>query len=200
MPLGNKVVLVTGGARGMGREYVRGFRRAGARVIATDVSWEPTGVSSHDASFHASIMHDPDVLTECMRSRLENGTLGRSGWRAAHFSRQQGRLKLLAPGSAMSPDLARHAALNAVDTSKAGPPRGSEGEMSTDRTLKRSVRQILTGVLLAAVGCGVLTACSAVPHPPTYTDAELQAKCERNGGWWRGALIPGYCEYESPFP
>jgi len=74
--------------------------------------------------------------------------------------------------------------------------------MCTRRMVKRSVRQILTGVLLGAVVCGLLTACSALvtPHPPTYTEAELQATCERNRGWWRGNLIPGYCEYESTFP
>ena len=72
--------------------------------------------------------------------------------------------------------------------------------MRTHRMMKCSVRQILTGVLLGAVACGALTACSAVPHAPTYTDAELQAKCERDGGWWRGNLIREYCEQESPFP
>ena len=66
MPLTGKVVLVTGGARGMGREYVRGFRKEGARVIATDLSWEPTGVSSDDARFLETINGDPDILAERM--------------------------------------------------------------------------------------------------------------------------------------
>jgi DNA polymerase-3 subunit delta len=26
---------------------------------------------------------------------------------------------------------------------------------------------------------------------------ELQAICERQGGWWRGYLIPGYCESQA---
>jgi NAD(P)-dependent dehydrogenase (short-subunit alcohol dehydrogenase family) len=43
MSVSGQVVLVTGAARGMGREYVRGFLKEGARVIATDVSWTPTG-------------------------------------------------------------------------------------------------------------------------------------------------------------
>jgi NAD(P)-dependent dehydrogenase (short-subunit alcohol dehydrogenase family) len=51
MSLVDKVVLVTGAARGMGREYVRGFRKAGARVIATDLAWEPTGASSDHERF-----------------------------------------------------------------------------------------------------------------------------------------------------
>jgi NAD(P)-dependent dehydrogenase (short-subunit alcohol dehydrogenase family) len=33
------VVVITGAARGMGREYVRGFLREGAMVVALDVSW-----------------------------------------------------------------------------------------------------------------------------------------------------------------
>ena len=58
------------------------------------------------------------------------------------------------------------------------------------------VRGILIGALLAAAG-GLLVACGSEPHGPTYTDAELQAKCEREGGWWRGYLIQGYCEHQS---
>jgi len=77
--------------------------------------------------------------------------------------------------------------------------RWSEGEMPTDRMMKRSFRRLLTGIFLGAAVCGVLTACSTVPIPPTYTDAELQAMCQRRGGWWRGNLIPGYCEYQSAF-
>jgi len=57
-----------------------------------------------------------------------------------------------------------------------------------------TVKRILVGVVLGA-GLGALpTACTSVPHGPTYTDAELQAICEREGGWWRGGLVSGYCE------
>jgi 1,1a-dihydroxy-1-hydro-9-fluorenone dehydrogenase len=66
MSLQDKVVLVTGAARGMGRAYVRGFRNAGARVIATDLSWTPTGVSSDDTQFLDEIKGDEGVLAECM--------------------------------------------------------------------------------------------------------------------------------------
>lgn len=62
----DRVVLVTGGARGMGREYVRGFLREGAKVIATDLSWEPTGVSSDDYRFADEINDNPNVLTDIM--------------------------------------------------------------------------------------------------------------------------------------
>ena len=38
--LRDKVVVVTGAARGMGRAYAEGFASAGARVVATDMSWD----------------------------------------------------------------------------------------------------------------------------------------------------------------
>jgi hypothetical protein len=61
----------------------------------------------------------------------------------------------------------------------------------------RGIKVVLAGALLGAVAGGLLAACSATPHGPTYTDAELQAICEREGGWWRGYLIPGYCESQA---
>lgn len=62
MGLDGKVVLVTGAARGMGREYVKGFLREGARVVAADVSWAPTGVSSDDEDFGAELRDNEDAL------------------------------------------------------------------------------------------------------------------------------------------
>ena len=58
-------------------------------------------------------------------------------------------------------------------------------------------RKIFLGALLLAATCGMFTACSNMPQGPTYTDAELKAICERRGGWWRGELIAGYCEFQS---
>src|ERR1700722_17276210 len=47
MDLKDRVVVITGGARGMGRAYVNAFLDAGAKVVATDRSWadteKPTG-------------------------------------------------------------------------------------------------------------------------------------------------------------
>jgi hypothetical protein len=58
-------------------------------------------------------------------------------------------------------------------------------------------RWLVAGVLIAACAGVLLGGCSGVAYPPTYTEAELKAMCERRGGWWRGQLIPGYCEYQS---
>ena len=59
----------------------------------------------------------------------------------------------------------------------------------------RISRRLLAGlVLIAGVG-GLLAGCAGLPQGPTYTDAELKGICERRGGWWRGELIDGYCEY-----
>src|SRR4051794_841024 len=72
MALEGKVVVVTGGARGMGREYVRGFLKAGAKVIATDLSWEPTGASNDTYRFEDEIKDNPNVLVEIMDFTLDS--------------------------------------------------------------------------------------------------------------------------------
>jgi len=69
---------------------------------------------------------------------------------------------------------------------------------TVDRTKSRT-RRLVLGVLLAAAAGGLVTGCASMPQGPTYTEAELKAICERRGGWWRGNLIPGYCEYQTAF-
>lgn len=69
--------------------------------------------------------------------------------------------------------------------------------MAPDRAMKSSSRRILAGVLLGAGVCGLFAACSTVPYPPTYTQTELKADCERRGGWWRGNYIRDYCEFQA---
>jgi 1,1a-dihydroxy-1-hydro-9-fluorenone dehydrogenase len=71
MGLEGKVVLVTGAARGMGREYTRGFLKEGAKVIATDLTWQPSGASSDDEDFAAEVERNPNVLTEVMDITLQ---------------------------------------------------------------------------------------------------------------------------------
>jgi NAD(P)-dependent dehydrogenase (short-subunit alcohol dehydrogenase family) len=62
MSVNGLVVVITGAARGMGREYVRGFLREGAKVVALDVSWAPSGVSNDDEDFSAELASNPDAL------------------------------------------------------------------------------------------------------------------------------------------
>jgi hypothetical protein len=69
-----------------------------------------------------------------------------------------------------------------------------------DRTTTfRQARRVAAAAALAISAGALLAGCASWPWPqePTYTDAELKAICERQGGWWRGNLIPGYCEYQS---
>lgn len=63
MDLKGLVVAVTGGARGMGRAYVRAFLEEGARVAALDRSWEPTGLSGdEDDAFRKELESRDDAL------------------------------------------------------------------------------------------------------------------------------------------
>jgi NAD(P)-dependent dehydrogenase (short-subunit alcohol dehydrogenase family) len=66
MSVEGKVVVITGGARGMGREIVRGFIKEGAMVVATDVSWVPSGYSNDTEDFYAEIKDNPNVLAATM--------------------------------------------------------------------------------------------------------------------------------------
>ena len=72
MALNDRVVLVTGAARGMGREYVRGFLKAGAKVIATDLSWDPSGVSNDDFRFADELRDTPNVLVDVMDFTIDS--------------------------------------------------------------------------------------------------------------------------------
>ena len=50
--LEGQVVVITGGARGMGAAYVRGFLAEGAKVVAADLSWD--GVEAFRAAIEAA--------------------------------------------------------------------------------------------------------------------------------------------------
>jgi NAD(P)-dependent dehydrogenase (short-subunit alcohol dehydrogenase family) len=71
MGVQGKVVLVTGAARGMGREFTRGFLREGAKVVATDLSWQPGGASSDDIAFLSELEGNGNVLTDVMDITLQ---------------------------------------------------------------------------------------------------------------------------------
>ncbi|HZT05597.1 MAG TPA: SDR family oxidoreductase [Chloroflexota bacterium] len=65
MALKDKVAVITGSARGMGRAYVREFLKEGAKVVAIDLSWNPTGFSGDkDDTFYRELLARPnDVVT-----------------------------------------------------------------------------------------------------------------------------------------
>lgn len=54
--LKGRVAVVTGGARGMGRAYVRGFLSEGVKVVASDKSWAEVG------DFRKELGDNPDAL------------------------------------------------------------------------------------------------------------------------------------------
>lgn len=63
MSVKDKVVVITGAARGMGRAYAQGFLEKGAKVAALDRSWVPTGVSGdRDDAFARQLDAREDAL------------------------------------------------------------------------------------------------------------------------------------------
>src|SRR5438874_7180054 len=63
MPVAGKVVAITGAARGMGRAYAQGFLAEGAKVVAMDRSWDPTGFSGDkDDAFRKEMERRDDVV------------------------------------------------------------------------------------------------------------------------------------------
>jgi hypothetical protein len=51
---------------------------------------------------------------------------------------------------------------------------------------------------LIVVAVTIMAGCRSAPIPPTYTQDELRAICERHMGWWHpDGLVGGYCEYDS---
>jgi hypothetical protein len=71
------------------------------------------------------------------------------------------------------------------------------GTHETGQTMRPS-RMGAVALILGAV----VTGCAAAnpPSPPSYTQAELKAACERQGGWWRANLLldnGGLCENQS---
>ena len=59
--LAGKVAAITGAARGMGRAFTRALLAEGAKVVAMDLSWEPTGFSGDpDTAFLDELRARPD--------------------------------------------------------------------------------------------------------------------------------------------
>lgn len=70
MELTGKVAVVTGAARGMGQEIVKGLLAEGCRVVALDRSWQSTGLSNDTAdAFARSLDGNDDALLETLDLR-----------------------------------------------------------------------------------------------------------------------------------
>ncbi|MDA1174815.1 MAG: SDR family NAD(P)-dependent oxidoreductase, partial [Chloroflexi bacterium] len=63
--LEGKVVAITGAARGMGRAFTEAYLEQGAKVVAMDLSWEPTGFSTDDDSAYLKVLQTNDNAIVC---------------------------------------------------------------------------------------------------------------------------------------
>ena len=68
--------------------------------------------------------------------------------------------------------------------------------MGLETTSRPRTRLIGLGASLLA--SAILAACATAPIPPTDSQAQLKAECERHGFWWRpDDLMGGVCEHDS---
>ena len=77
----DRVVVVTGGARGMGRAYVRAFLADGARVVATDKSWDGTDDFKQELKKHEKnvLTAEMDVTNNDQIDKVYQATLDKFG-------------------------------------------------------------------------------------------------------------------------
>jgi len=79
--LKDRVVVITGGARGMGRSYTLAFLKAGAKVVSTDRSW--AGAEPLDDGLTAGgknvLIADMDVTRDADIDRVYASTIERFG-------------------------------------------------------------------------------------------------------------------------
>src|SRR4051794_432596 len=71
--------VITGGARGMGAAYVRGFLDEGARVVATDRSWAGAEAFQAEIEGRGALCLDMDVTEDGQMDRAYKATLARFG-------------------------------------------------------------------------------------------------------------------------
>ena len=79
MRLKDKVVVVTGGAKGIGREYCLGTASEGARVVVADVADPKPTVTEIEALGGQALGVECDVSREADTQRLATETLARFG-------------------------------------------------------------------------------------------------------------------------
>jgi 1,1a-dihydroxy-1-hydro-9-fluorenone dehydrogenase len=75
-----RVVVITGAARGLGRAYTEGFRKAGARVVATDLSWEGAGDFRDELNGSKNVLTgEMDVRNDAQVEAIYTATIDRFG-------------------------------------------------------------------------------------------------------------------------
>jgi NAD(P)-dependent dehydrogenase (short-subunit alcohol dehydrogenase family) len=79
MRLNGRVVIVTGGAKGIGRAYCLGLASEGARVVVADVADSKPTVSAIEARGAQALGVECDVSREADTQRLATETLARFG-------------------------------------------------------------------------------------------------------------------------
>ena len=94
-----RVVVVTGGARGIGRSLCEGLLRAGAKVVAADLTWhEAEDFRKHLESGDNGLAVDMDITDAPRWTRPE--TPSSTGWDSRRPGQQRGagyRSTLFAP-------------------------------------------------------------------------------------------------------
>lgn len=74
--LSGKVVAITGAARGMGRAFTEAFLDQGAKVVAMDISWEPSGFSSdNDEAFYKEMQARKNDVLLCTTDVSDNAQI-----------------------------------------------------------------------------------------------------------------------------
>src|SRR5215813_9249669 len=75
--LRDRVAVITGGARGMGRAYARAFLSAGAKVVATDRSWSGVDEFREELKGHDQnvLVADLDVTEDAQIDQTYQATL-----------------------------------------------------------------------------------------------------------------------------
>src|SRR5207253_4669355 len=79
MRLSDRVVIVTGGARGIGRAYCLGVAAEGARVVVADVADPKPTVKELEARGGQALGVECDVSREADTQRLATEALARFG-------------------------------------------------------------------------------------------------------------------------
>src|SRR2546430_17617454 len=79
MRLKDKVVIVTGGAKGIGRAYCLGAAAEGARVVVADLADPKPTVKEVEARGAQALGVESDVSREADTQRLATETLARFG-------------------------------------------------------------------------------------------------------------------------